>query len=138
MFISILAGLLGWINLGFLIVGFIFFVSERIYVYWLETGSDSWKYFRRLTRDLERTHKIAGSVLIVSGFMHGFLELGYRFYFHTGFLVWFSSVLLLLTYLLGRWIPFLRRRNRWLLLHKYILPALIVFLIVHLINPWFI
>lgn len=138
MFISILAALLGWINLGLLIINLLFYISKRTYIYWLETGSKSWRYFRQLTRGLERIHKRAGFLLIVIGFIHGYLKLGYRFYFHTGFLVWLSVVLLMLTYLLGRWIPALRRRNRWLWLHKYILPALFVFLIVHFINPWFI
>ena len=129
---------LGWISLVLLIINSMLYVIRGIYFNWLETGSNTWHYFRQLNRDFERLHGWTGLLLVFTGLAHGWLALGGRLYYHTGLLVWLSVLVLCGTFIAGRLIPYLKIRRRWLIFHRYTFLAQLVFLVVHLISPGFI
>ncbi|ACJ76400.1 hypothetical protein THA_1979 [Thermosipho africanus TCF52B] len=87
-------GFLGWLNVSLLVFNFISFPLRLL--------NQKLKNVKLavLIRFLKKYHKLTGLFLIISGFVHGFLALGYSFYFHTGSLLWWTIILMFLFYIL--------------------------------------
>lgn len=118
---------LGWFNVSLLVFNFSSF-PLRLLNQKLKNGKLTF-----LIRFLKKYHKITGLFLVISGFIHGFLALGYNFYFHTGSLLWWMIILMFLFYLLGK-LKFLKRK--WIYFHRNLGVLLVAFLLIHLLNPW--
>ncbi|PLV56024.1 hypothetical protein [Thermotoga sp. SG1] len=122
---------LGWINVGLLIFNlFPFFVRV---IYKLKRESRLLFHMMNIAKYFRKYHKLSGLVLIVLGFVHGYLALGGYIYFHTGTLLWILITTMFLIYLLGK-LRFFRRH--WIIFHRYLGVSLLVFLLLHLLTPW--
>lgn len=75
-------------------------------------------------------HKYTGLALIITGFIHGYLALGI-FIFHTGWILWFSIILLFAYYLLRKVF-----KRKWMYLHRYTDFLVLGWFFVHLFLPW--
>jgi hypothetical protein len=122
--------ILGYVNLSILMFNISPFVLRIITQHILKSRSpDVWK----IIRILKKVHKITGITLLVTGFIHGFIALGYRFYIHTGYLLWFSVVTLFLIYAFRKFM-----KRSWIKVHRTVAVVALALLVVHLVYPWLI
>ncbi|WP_206075992.1 hypothetical protein [Marinitoga lauensis] len=125
---------LGWLNVFFLSFNLSLFVVRRIYrVFIRNKNYRIEKYFIGIIKILQRYHKLSGILLIITGIIHGYIELNGNLYLHTGIILWFGIILMFLVYLLRKIKLF---KKAWIKWHRYVGFILIILLLIHLIDPW--
>ncbi|EKF49120.1 hypothetical protein H17ap60334_07338 [Thermosipho africanus H17ap60334] len=118
---------LGWFNVALLIFNFLSYslrvINKRI----------KSKILTDIIKFLKKYHKISGVLLIIFGFVHGYLALGYNFYLHTGSILWVLIISMFASFIIGKFSLF---KHKWIYFHRILSFSLLVFLLIHLINPW--
>ena len=91
------------------------------------------KNFNKAMKTGRKIHPYVGIILVLSGFLHGYLKMGGRLVFHTGSLL---LVALMINGLLGFYYKKTKNR-RVALIHRYVGIMIIGLFLLHYFNPWF-
>jgi len=125
--------ILAWVNVALAVLNVSLFLFRRVYKKLRkvlnERKSEKFLSFMKATKKI---HPISGFLLILTGFIHGYMALG-GFYFHTGTLIWIITLLMPLSVLLKK-----TGIGKWVVVHRFLDILIWFFLIVHRLNPWLI
>jgi len=122
---------LGWINVFLLVFNVMLFFVRRFYKYTKNEKIKSDKNIMKIMKFMAKVHKYSGILLLILAPVHGYIALGYKIKWHTGFLLWLSIIFTFLLYALKKVL-----KSSWIKLHRITAIMIFVFLFIHLINPW--
>lgn len=115
---------LAWLNVFLAFVMVSVYILRRVQRLRKKKAGPGMKKFTIL---LAKIHPVVGMALIASGLLHGYLALRI-FYLHTGYLLWFAIVAMLLIRLVG----VLTKSRNWIRIHRFGALVVVAGLLVHI------
>ncbi len=115
---------LGWFNVSLVAFNLLPYLSRRINRLCYQNQNKS---LRSVSRVLNKIHPYTGVVFLITAFTHGYMALG-AIRLHTGYIAFFSGVLLFLVALTGKRF----RIKGWIKFHRGLALLLAAAILVHI------
>ena len=125
---------LGWFNFALLLLNSSLFITRWFYKRFnKKLEKFPWGGFKVLMRFLARVHPFSGGILLITALCHGYLATG-GFIVYSGSLVFFGVLAQFIVYLLGKYVPAMKKS--WRPIHKSLMLVTWALFFVHIFGPY--
>ncbi len=125
---------LGWFNFSLLVLNSSLFITRWFYrKFNKKLQKFPWEGFKNLMKFLARIHPYTGSVLLITALYHGYLATG-GFVIYSGSLVFFGVLAQFIVYLLGKYVPAMKKS--WRPIRRLLMLVTWALFFVHVFGPY--
>lgn len=129
---------LGWVTVVLSGIAAIMYFLRRLNKYLLIKKFENekikfiQKILKRILPYLARIHPIIGITAIITGIIHGYLLLR-TFQIHTGYIAWYSLLLLGISGIIGKYVKAKFIKTHWKKVHQILMFLMIILVAIHII-----